>query len=95
MFCSQSKILYSFIPDPSSGENLSFMFYEASLDSPLELEQIGEASPDKMPGRDMFLLQKDDGKLYAAVTNYDLAQESRLLSIWAIPPAILPPTMLT
>ncbi|EFW89491.1 hypothetical protein [Streptococcus equinus] len=62
------------MPDPSSGENLSFMFYEASLDSPLELKQIGEASPGKMPGRDMFLLQKDDGRLYGAVTNYDLAQ---------------------
>lgn len=57
-FCTQSKILYTFMPDLSSGENLSFIFYEASLDSPLELEQIGEASPDKMPGRDMFFTKR-------------------------------------
>lgn len=65
------KILYGFMKNAQGSPG--FTFYEADQDNPLALSKLADFSHKDMPGRDISLYQAKNGRLYGAVTTYDLA----------------------
>lgn len=73
-FIISSEVLYSFMPDGDWTQNNGFNFYKATVDKPNNLDKLVSYTSKEMPGRDMSLWQDKSGRIYGAVTNYNLSQ---------------------